>query len=159
MGYTFAGWYDAATGGNKVTSITKGSTGNKTLYAKWTINSYDVNFESNGGSAVTKQTLNYNSTVTQPTAPTKVGYTFAGWFKETALTNAWNFSTDKVPANNITLYAKWTVNGYTMNFDSVGGSAVTSKTVNYGATTTAPTPSTKANATFEIGRASCRERV
>ena len=42
-----------------------------------------------------------------PTAPTKSGYTFGGWFKEDTFTNEWNFSTDTVSANT-TLYAKWT---------------------------------------------------
>jgi uncharacterized repeat protein (TIGR02543 family) len=41
-----------------------------------------------------------------PTAPTKSGYTFEGWYKEATLTNAWDFETDTV-TEDITLYAKW----------------------------------------------------
>jgi uncharacterized repeat protein (TIGR02543 family) len=37
-GYTFAGWFDASSGGNQVTQIALGSTGDKTLYARWTAN-------------------------------------------------------------------------------------------------------------------------
>lgn len=47
------------------------------------------------------------STITAPTEPTKSGYTFGGWYKESTFTNAWNFSTDTVNADT-TLYAKWT---------------------------------------------------
>ncbi len=49
-GYFFDGWYDAATGGNKITQISKGSTGNKTLYAHWGNSYYIVSFNANGGS-------------------------------------------------------------------------------------------------------------
>jgi uncharacterized repeat protein (TIGR02543 family) len=45
--------------------------------------------------------------VTEPMAPTKAGYAFGGWYKESGCTNAWNFNTDTV-TSDITLYAKWT---------------------------------------------------
>ncbi|NUU62476.1 S-layer homology domain-containing protein, partial [Paenibacillus agri] len=45
-----------------------------------------------------------------PAAPTKSGYTFAGWYKDQALSNKWSFTTDTVPAADITLYAKWEAN-------------------------------------------------
>ena len=67
-----------------------------------------VSFNSQGGSAVTSKTANYNSTITAPAAPTKTGYTFGGWYKEAGCLNAWNFTTNKVTANT-TLYAKWTI--------------------------------------------------
>lgn len=108
-GYTFAGW--ALSAGGSVAyadgaSFTMGSS-NVTLYAKWSLIAYTVSFNSNGGSAVSSQTIYYGGLVTQPTAPTRTGYTFAGWYKESALTNAWNFSSDVVTGNT-TLYAKWT---------------------------------------------------
>ena len=49
--------------------------------------------------------MNYNSTATTPTAPTKEGYTFAGWYTDTACTGEYDFS--GVVTKNITLYAKW----------------------------------------------------
>ena len=48
-GYNFEGWYDAATGGNKVEKIVKGSTGEKTLYARWTPVQYSINYNLGGG--------------------------------------------------------------------------------------------------------------
>ena len=80
-------------------------TENITLYAKWTINTYTVTFNTDGGSAVDSQTVNYNSTATTPTAPTKTGYTFAGWYTDTECTVEYKFS--EVVTENITLYAKW----------------------------------------------------
>lgn len=67
-----------------------------------------VTFESNGGSDVESQSIAYGGTVTSPTAPTKTGFTFLGWYKDTGLINAWDFANDKVGSSDITLYAKWT---------------------------------------------------
>ena len=71
---------------------------------------YTVTFESNGGTTVSAITVESGNTVTAPTAPTKTGYILEGWYKETGLTNKWDFGTDKV-TDNITLYAKWEVSG------------------------------------------------
>lgn len=66
-----------------------------------------VEFNSNGGSAVASQTVAVGSKATEPAAPTKTDYTFAGWFSDVALTDEWDFTTDVV-AGNMMLYAKWT---------------------------------------------------
>ena len=81
------------------------------LTAQWELNSYFVTYNSNGGSPVATASVDYNTTVSAPAAPTKTGHTFDGWFKETGLTNTWNFDTDVV-TGNITLYAKYTLNTY-----------------------------------------------
>ena len=70
---------------------------------------YDVTFDMKGhGTQVAKQTLTAGAKVAEPSEPEAAGYIFGGWYKETTLENAWNFSTDVVPSNDITLYAKWT---------------------------------------------------
>ena len=69
---------------------------------------YTVTFESNGGSVVAEVQVESGQKLTAPSAPTKSGYAFDGWFKEAALTTPWVFDTDTVTAN-ITLYAKWSV--------------------------------------------------
>ncbi|MCK7486330.1 MAG: InlB B-repeat-containing protein [Bacillus subtilis] len=114
---------------------------NITLYAKWTINSYTISFNANGGSAVTSITQNYGTAVSAPADPTKTGYTFAGWYSDAGLTSAYTFTT--MAAQNITLYAKWTINSYTITFNSNGGSAVGSITQNYGTAVTQPADPTK----------------
>ena len=69
---------------------------------------WTVSFDSNGGSAVSDITdVEDGSTISEPTAPTRTNYTFAGWYKEEALTNLWDFDNDTVTADT-TLYAKWT---------------------------------------------------
>ncbi len=111
-GYTFAGWATSSTGPVVYTNganYTMTTAANITLYAKWNIVSYAVTFNSNGGSVVSQITANYDTTITTPADPTKAGYTFGGWYKESILTNAWNFTTDKVTAAT-TLFAKWTLN-------------------------------------------------
>lgn len=95
-GYTFTGWDKTFT---NVTS-------NMTITAQYKINSYKVSFNSNGGSAVGAKTVNYNSKVTKPTDPTRVGYTFEGWYTDSSLKTAYNFNSAVTKA--FTLYAKWT---------------------------------------------------
>ena len=144
-GYIFGGWYTDTDCTNEY-DFAIGVTADITLYAKWTVNTYTVTFNTDGGSAVDSQTVNYNSTATTPTAPTKEGYTFAGWYTDTGCTNVYDFSA--AVTESITLYAKWTVNTYTVTFETNGGSAVTSQTVNYNSTATTPTAPTRNGYTF-----------
>lgn len=94
-----------------------------------------VTFDRQGGSTVSNFTdLNYNASISAPSPdPTRIGYTFAGWYKEATCTNAWDFETDKVTAN-ITLYAKWTADQYTITFNPGDGTvSPDSKMVTYDA--------------------------
>ncbi len=67
---------------------------------------YTVSFETDGGSKVSKQTVAKNTTAKEPTAPTKEGFDFAGWYTDKELKEKYDFSA-KV-TKNITLYAAWT---------------------------------------------------
>jgi len=96
-GYTFISW------DKDFSNLTS----DLTVTAQYNINQYTVSFNSNGGSEVPSQTLDYNSIVTEPTAPTKEGYTFRGWYKEAELIEPWDFSIERIPAEDIVLYAKW----------------------------------------------------
>ena len=122
------------------------------LYAKWTaVPKYTVSFSSNGGTEVANLTdITSGSKITAPTVPTKSGYTFTGWYKESSLTNVWNFATDTVTAS-ITLYAKWTaVPKYTVSFSSNGGTVIADLTnVVSDSKITAPTAPTKSSYTFK----------
>jgi uncharacterized repeat protein (TIGR02543 family) len=142
-GYDFLGWYDAAQDGSKIGdagTIVKGSTALAagTYYAHWSPIMYEVTFESNGGSSVSSQSIQSGNTISQPADPTKAGYLFAGWYQDSALKTAWNFSTDKV-SSATTLYAKWKENDHIISFESNGGSAVDSITVMDGQLLSAPT--------------------
>ena len=139
-GYTFKGWkLDGAGEAQMAVTIAAGSTGNKAYTATWQINQYTITFDSNGGSTVPAITQDYNTAVTPPAAPTKTGYTFAGWTPAVPST---------IPAENMTLTAQWTINQYTITFDSNGGSTVPSITQDYASAVTAPAAPTKTGYTF-----------
>ena len=122
-GYTFAFWYlgddeQNATAYDFDTPVT----GDITLTAKWNINKYTVTFNSYGGTPVPPaQEVEYGLTATEPaTAPTKTGYTFDGWYLGD---EKYDFS-DAVE-QNITLYANWKKNIYTVTYtDGVDGEEV-----------------------------------
>ena len=101
--YTFSGWDGGTVNGQVVTfngSWTKGDKDN----SKWAT----VTFNSNGGSTVDPQTVKCNDKAKEPPAPTKSGYTFAGWYTGEPLTNTYDFGTPVT--KNIILYAKWNTN-------------------------------------------------
>ena len=148
-GYTFAGWNTLADGSG--TNYTAGTgtfviTSNTTLYAKWAIKSYTVSFNTNGGGTIAGQSLNYNGTATLPTEPTRLGYTFAGWYSEALLTNPFTFTTPIT--TDTTLYAKWSINSCTVSFNTSGGGIIASQSVNYNSTATLPTEPTRIGYTF-----------
>ena len=104
-GYTLVGWYTDEALTNEydfATAVTE----DITLYAKWDVKTYDVTFNVNGGSAVTKQTINHNEKVSKPTDPTKDGYTFGGWYTDVECTQAYDFNSNVT--EDLSLYAKWT---------------------------------------------------
>ena len=121
-GHTFVGWYKESTLTTPWTFATDTVTSAVTLYAKWNPITYTVTFNSNGGSSVTDASVEYDSKVTEPDDPTRNGYDFGGWYKESDFTNEWDFDTDTVDGD-ITLFAKWTHNGetkFTVTFNGNG---------------------------------------
>lgn len=84
-GYVFDGWYTAASGGSQVTNSTTIS-GNMTIYAHWTIATYEVNYDANGGTgAPASQTKTHGKNLTlSSTVPTRENYFFCGWGTEEA---------------------------------------------------------------------------
>ena len=67
---------------------------------------YVVTFDSKEGSVVPSQQIQKGNHATRPTDPTREGYNFKGWYKDSACTEEWKFSEDVV-TGNVTLYAKW----------------------------------------------------
>ena len=130
-GYTFDGW-------DKTIPTTMPAE-NVIVKAQWTINKYTITFNTDGGSEVESITQDYGTKITAPAAPTKTGYTFAGWDRAIPGT---------MPAENMTVKATWTINQYTIAFDTDGGSEVESITQDYGTEITAPADPTKTGYTF-----------
>ncbi|NYJ20335.1 putative repeat protein (TIGR02543 family) [Leifsonia psychrotolerans] len=145
--HTFAGWFTDTEHTSPFAFSTTPITANTTLYAKWTLNTHTITFDSNGGTTLTPATVDHNSTATKPADPTKTDHTFAGWFTDTEHTSPFAFSTTPITANT-TLYAKWTLNTHTITFDSNGGTTLTPATVDHNSTATKPADPTKTDHTF-----------
>ena len=131
-GYSFDGWYTAASGGTKVTTDTTYTTaGNSTIYAHWKANNYTLTLDARGGKVNGKNTdtksVTYNGTYgTLPNA-VRNGYSFDGWFtsvdgSDTAVETGTSVkATDKyTTVGNQTLYAHWTLQN-TITYDANGG--------------------------------------
>ena len=131
IGYTFAGWLPEVP--------TKVPMEDLTCVAQWTANPYTITFDSKGGSAVPAIKQDFDTAVTTPANPTKTGYTFAGWLPEVPA---------KIPAEDITCVAKWTVDQCTVTFDSKGGSAVAPITQAYDTAIAAPAIRPRTGYTF-----------
>lgn len=87
---------------------------------------YTVSYNNNGhGTAPTAEAdIPEGGYATKPADPSETGYTFGGWFTEKECTNEWDFAVNTVN-DNVTLYAKWTANSYTVSFDSNGATSGT----------------------------------
>ena len=104
---------------------------NLTLYAQWADIKYTVYFESNGGSWIQPQSVDWKKTAPRPADPTRTGYKFLGWDTDNSvqgtLTNEFDFGTQfddskYPPPRTLTLYAKWSSEHLVINFDANGGS-------------------------------------
>ncbi|MDD4212482.1 MAG: InlB B-repeat-containing protein [Bacilli bacterium] len=140
-GFTFDGWYlDNDTFSNPFTPTYINDhpiTANITVFAKWNPNTYSIFFEENGGSVVEDISGLYQSPVSLPT-PEKNQYTFIGWFYDSNLISEATLTT--IPLGDVTLYASWEVNAYTITFDENGGEEVSDITASMGSPITLPTP-------------------
>lgn len=138
-GYTFLGWYTASSGGTKISSTTK-ITGTITYYAQWSINSYTLTYDVNGGNAVSpaSKSVQYGSAYGTLPTPTRAStaqysYTFAGWY--TAVTGGTQVTANTtMGAGNTTIYAHWTATtrSYTVSYQTTYGTLnKTSQSVAY----------------------------
>ena len=117
-GYKFLGWYI----GDEKVDLTKPFEKDATIVAKWeknkstdsdknnnntepTVTKYTVTFNSDGGTSVSKQTVEAGKLATKPSNPKKSGYTFKGWFL-----NGTEYDFSSKVTKNITLTAKWEKN-------------------------------------------------
>jgi len=120
-GYAFSGWFTEALQGVKIEENTDfTATSETTLYAHWTINRYSILFEVSGGTPVNPITLNYGDSIVLVATSEKAGFAFNGWFLDSTCLQPMNYA--RMPAHDVTLYAKW-VQSFKVIFDSGGGTS------------------------------------
>lgn len=128
-GYTFNGWYnDSSHSGDPITTVATSSILNvATIYGKWTQITYNVTFNSNGGSAVDPQIVGHGNTAIEPAAPTKPGSLFVRW---TLNDEAFDFTTPIT--SDIELVAEWMEATPTAYFTETFESETTNIAASYG---------------------------
>ena len=131
-GYAFMGWCKNAdgTGERYLAGSNYSITQDETLYAVFR-KGYTVTFNTNGGTqSEISQGVTEGEYAVEPTTPAKIGHTFEGWYTDENCTQKYEFTT---PVNSdITLYAKWTLSKYKLNYDTNGASnSIGSKSVTY----------------------------
>jgi uncharacterized repeat protein (TIGR02543 family) len=134
-GHSFDNWF-LDEGLNKLSDINIMPAKNITLYARWIVNTYTINFETNGGSAIQPITLNYGLPLNVPQT-NKMGHSLSSWYRDVALTEPYSIPAT-MPAENITLYAKWTTNQYSINFVTNGGDVIPIQNYSYGSIISLP---------------------
>ena len=126
-GMYFYGWYlDEALTQRAPTQFTP--TGDVTLYAAWgTRGQYTLTFDSCGGSSVAPLTFTAGAYLSAPADPSRDGYVFAGWYREADCVHEFVFAGNTMPAQDTTVYAKWTPLA-TLSFEMNGGDPIQSIT-------------------------------
>ena len=136
---TFDGWYTDRTYSTEFDFTTE-ITQDITIYAKWIVSeeSFEVKFETSGGSDIATQVIKENQKATKPaTDPTKAHFKFGGWYVDEACSLAFDFDTELTEAT--TIYARW-IELYTVTFNTDGGTTVTAQEVEPGTPITEPSP-------------------
>lgn len=97
---------------------------------KWTVEEYDIDFVTDTDKQLQTLTLEYGQRIPEFEELTKKGYDFAGWYTNSNKTQA--FKSAFMPANNLTLYAKWTASEFELEFETNGGTIIEAQTYQYG---------------------------
>ncbi|MGI6708021.1 MAG: InlB B-repeat-containing protein [Dethiobacteria bacterium] len=124
MGYCFAGWFTASTGGDEITTGTIMTTaGDHKLYAQWNASTYTVTFDANGGDAASpaSKTVTYAETYGDLATTTRVGYSLNGWFTVASGGTEVKADTPVTITANQTLYAQWAIETYNITYELDGG--------------------------------------
>ncbi len=123
IGYTFTAWKVPTENSYEemadLTNLTVKS--NITVTALYEINQYTVTFDANGGNSISPYAnVPHGRTITAPTSPERAGYTFAGWYKDSALEKRFLFEVDTITSDTV-LFADWTKETILINVIFVTG--------------------------------------
>ena len=119
--YNFAGWFDAAEGGNQITAATVLDE-KTTIYAHWDRITYAITFDANGGEIAetdASKTVNAGDSLGSLPEPTRENYSFVGWF--TAAEGGDRITTATMPTAATTYFAHWSKDTRVITFDANGG--------------------------------------
>ena len=130
-GYSFVNWTEGETVVSEANPYELTVTADATIVGNFKANQYSITFDSDGGTEVATITQDYNTAITAPTAPTKTGYTFAGW--NPALP-------ETMPLDGAALTAQWTINQYSLTLVLGNGEENVVLTQDYASAIEAPTP-------------------
>ena len=122
VGTNFLAWYSDKDFINEITEIPKGSMGDTTIYAKWDLDYFDIQYILDGGNNnpanPSKYTIESNDIVFEP--PTRVGAIFVAWYNDIDLTNEITEIT-KGNIGDTTIYAKWELDAFNIQYVLDGG--------------------------------------
>ena len=148
-GYVFGGWFADPDCATTPFNFNKALTTDMVAYARWievdpdnpdAYVTYNVTFETNGGSTCADQVVLKGETPIQPENPVRAGFTFGGWFADADLTVPFSFG-DGIYQDTV-VYARWyegeNQNVHKVTFDTQGGNPVTEQWVLDGETATKP---------------------
>lgn len=127
-GYSFQGWYNNS---EKVIDGTWTRLDDLSLTAKWSIETYKITYELDDGinSINNPSVFNYEDETIVLEEATKTGYTFLGWTSDGVETPTKNYVISHNSTGDLTIFANWQVNTYTITFDANGGGGLTSESV------------------------------
>jgi len=147
-GHTFNGWLHNENPFNSTGTWNIDS--DITLIASWTADTYTINFDTNGGDALSAMLVTFGQSYTLPT-PTRIGHTFLGWELSGAIIPQEGDSWYRIPREqddgNFLMFARWQANSYTISFESNDGNIIVPITVTFGQSYTLPIP-TRTGHTF-----------
>ena len=131
-GYDFVGWMTTENG-TVAFNFNQEITAHTNIYAKFSVESFVVTFNTNGGTPVSPQSVELGKKVNQPSEkekPEKTGYTFDGWYTDNTFTKEYDFSTPVTKP--IVIYAKYSKSMYTVVFYDGNGDVFIESTIAYG---------------------------
>ncbi len=141
-GHTLSDWYTDQQL-TQTYNVETPVTADITLYAKWAVNSYSVNYHTNGGNTMDSVSVAFNDHIMQPSNPTRDGYNFLGWYDNQECSGDTFVFPGTMPAGDVDLYADWEQGEYTMTFYTAGGSYIAPGSYEGGEAVSAPADPTR----------------
>ncbi len=110
-GHTFEGWF-VDTGLTEPFDYSAPLMRNRTVYARWSLNSYTLTFETYGGTEMASITAPFGSTIDSVDMPIRAGFDFGGWYQDADFSEPFEFTT--MPPRDTTVYARWIEQAYSV---------------------------------------------